>query len=238
MIGFNMKTGEIYLENVSKIYKIRSGRLFQGVPKTFITLDNLNLEIKSGDRLGLIGKNGSGKTTLLKIISGVTTVSKGNILVFGKTTSLLDLGAGFHPDLSGLDNIMLNGLLAGLSRGEVKKLTQSIIDYSGLSKFINMPFYTYSSGMKLKLAFAIAIHADPDILVFDEIVSAGDEQFIKMFATYFDKLLKQKKTLIFATHILEVLPFYCNKTLWLENGKIKQFGETNKVIAAYKQSDY
>jgi len=232
-----MKNGEVLLKGVSKVYKIRRRGLDFHSQKTFLALDNLNLKIKSGDRLGLIGNNGSGKTTLLKIISGIANPTNGEIVSKGKINSLLELSAGFHPDLSGLENIMLNGLLAGLNRKEVKEMVDEIVKYSGLSEFINMPFYTYSSGMKLRLAFSVAVHSNPDILVFDEIVSVGDEKFIQMFIKYFDKLLKQKKTLIFATHILKILPLYCNKTIWLEDGKIKMIDETKKVIKMYKQKN-
>ena len=223
-----MKKGEIILSGVSKIYKPRRGE------ESFVALDNLNLKVKSGDRIGLIGNNGSGKTTLLKVITGITRPSKGHLTVKGKVNSLLELSAGFHPDLSGLDNIMLNGLLAGMSRNSVLELKDKIIDFSDLKKHILMPFYTYSSGMKLKLAFSVAIAADPDILIFDEVVSMGDEKFIKMFIDYFSKILKQRKTVLFATHVLEILPLYCDKVIWMENGKIRMLGKTDEVIKIYK----
>lgn len=230
-----MKTGEIYLSKVSKVYSLRRGLSYKD-KKTFTALNNLTLKIKKGERLGVIGHNGSGKTTLLKIISGITTVTNGKVTSKGKIVSLLELSAGFHPDISGFDNIMLNGLLAGLNREDVCKRTNKIIVDSGLCDFIKMPFYTYSAGMKLKLAFSVAINSDPDILVFDEIVSAGDESFIKMFVNYFNKLIKEKKTLIFATHVLEVLSLYCNKILWMENGHIRMIGDTDSIIEEYKKN--
>lgn len=225
-----MKKGEIILSGVSKIYRSRGGK------QSFVALNKINLKIKPGDRVGLIGHNGSGKTTLLKLIAGIARASEGQVRVGGKVNSLLEIGAGFHPDLSGFDNIMLNGLLAGLDRSTVSKLRNKIIEFSDLGKHIHMPFYTYSSGMKLKLAFSVAVAADPDILIFDEVVSMGDEKFIQLFIKYFSEIIKQKKTIIFATHILEVLPLYCNKTVWMEEGKIKMIGETNKVIEKYKQN--
>jgi len=230
-----MKIGEILLDKVTKTYKLRRGIFFKD-KKTFTALNNLSLKINSGDRLGIIGNNGSGKTTLLKIISGITDVTKGEVITKGKIVSLLELSAGFHPDISGIDNIMLNGLLAGLNRCEVIKRTNKIILDSGISDFIKMPFYTYSSGMKLKLAFSVAINSDPDILIFDEIVSAGDEFFIKMFMNYFNKVIKEKKTLIFASHVLEVISLYCNKVLWMEHGNVRMIGETMKVIREYKKA--
>lgn len=230
-----MKTGEIYLSKISKVYNLRRG-LFYKDKKTFTALNNLTLKIKKGERLGIVGCNGSGKTTLLKIISGVTTVTNGKIISKGKIVSLLELSAGFHPDISGFDNLMLNGLLTGLSRKDVVEKTNKIVEDSGLCDFIKMPFYTYSAGMKLKLAFSVAINSNPDILIFDEIVSAGDESFIKMFVNYFNKLIKEKKTLIFATHVLDVLSLYCDRTLWMENGCIRMIGDTNRVIEEYKKN--
>jgi len=229
-----MKIGEILLDKVTKTYNLRRGIFFRN-KKTFTALDNLSLKINSGDRLGIVGNNGSGKTTLLKIISGITDVTSGKVISKGKIVSLLELSAGFHPDISGLDNIMLNGLLAGLNRDEVLKRTNKIITDSGISDFIKMPFYTYSSGMKLKLAFSVAINSDPDILIFDEIVSSGDENFVKMFVNYFDKLVVEGKTLIFATHVLEVLSLYCNKVLWMEKGQIKLMGKTSYILSEYKK---
>jgi len=232
-----MQNGDIFLKGVSKLYKIRNGGLGMEGSRDFLALDNINLRIKSGDRLGLIGHNGGGKTTLLKIIAGIAKATSGEIKSRGKINSLLEIGAGFHADLSGLENIMLNGMLAGLSRKEVKEVTDKIVEFSGISRFIKMPFYTYSSGMKLKLAFSVAVHSDPDILIFDEIVSMGDEKFIKMFKKYFSDILKLKKTIIFATHVLEVLPLYCKKTVWMEDGKIKMVGETRVVIKEYRKEN-
>ncbi|HWS48748.1 MAG TPA: ATP-binding cassette domain-containing protein [Candidatus Methanoperedens sp.] len=224
-----MKKGEIILDKVSKIYESRQGGEF------YVALDNINLKIKSGDRIGLIGCNGSGKTTLLKLIAGIAKASRGEVRVEGKVNSLLEIGAGFHPDLSGIDNIMLNGLLAGMSRNEVLELKNKIVEFSDLGEHIGMPFYTYSSGMKLKLAFSVAVAADPDILIFDEVVSMGDEKFIKMFKDYFSEVLRQRKTVLFATHVLEVLSLYCDKTIWMDKGRVRLMGKTDEVIKQYRK---
>lgn len=229
MTGYKMKKGEIILDKVSKIYESRQGGEF------YVALDNINLKIKSGDRIGLIGCNGSGKTTLLKLIAGIAKVSRGEVRVEGKVNSLLEIGAGFHPDLSGIDNIMLNGLLAGMSRNEVLELKNKIVEFSDLGEHIGMPFYTYSSGMKLKLAFSVAVAADPDILIFDEVVSMGDEKFIKMFKDYFSEVLRQRKTVLFATHVLEVLSLYCDKTIWMDKGRVRLMGKTDEVIKQYRK---
>lgn len=229
MTGYKMKKGEIILDKVSKIYESRQGGEF------YVALDNINLKIKSGDRIGLIGCNGSGKTTLLKLIAGIAKASRGEVRVEGKVNSLLEIGAGFHPDLSGIDNIMLNGLLAGMSRNEVLELKNKIVEFSDLGEHIGMPFYTYSSGMKLKLAFSVAVAADPDILIFDEVVSMGDEKFIKMFKDYFSEVLRQRKTVLFATHVLEVLSLYCDKTIWMDKGRVRLMGKTDEVIKQYRK---
>lgn len=234
--GFKMKKGNISLKNVSKVYKLRGMGFGKKNKKSFLAIDDVNIEIKSGDRYGIIGHNGSGKTTLLKLVAGISRVSKGEVTVCGKVNSLLEIGAGFHPDLSGAENIMLNGLLAGMSRNEVRNKMDKIIEFSGISEFIRMPFYTYSSGMKLKLAFSVAVHANPDILIFDEVVSMGDEKFIQMFKEYFKSILEKNVTIIFATHILDVLSLYCDKTIWMERGKIKMVGKTDDVIRKYKKA--
>jgi teichoic acid transport system ATP-binding protein len=226
-----MNKGEIILKEVTKKYKAL------GKGEEFVALDKINLTVNSGERIGLIGGNGSGKTTLLKIIAKIARPTGGQVEVEGKVNSLLEIGAGFHPDLTGFENIMLNAQLALMTRGEVEKARDEIIQISGISKFINKPFYTYSSGMKLKLAFAVAVMANPDILIFDEVVSMGDEKFIEMFKKYFKSVLKKKKTIIFATHVLEVLPLYCEKTVWLEKGKIKMMGGTARVIEEYRKKE-
>jgi lipopolysaccharide transport system ATP-binding protein len=203
--------------------------------KTRIVLSGVSLEIEKGQRVGLIGSNGSGKTTLLKIIAGISKISGGEIMVSGKVNSLMELGAGFYPDLTGRENILLNGLLAGANKRDIQRRIKDIINYSGIGKFIDYPFYTYSAGMKLRLAFSVATHADPDILLFDEIVAMGDERFIKTFKEYFLRISKEKKTIVFATHVLAVLPLYCERVIWMDKGKIRMDGDANRVIEQYKK---
>jgi ABC-type polysaccharide/polyol phosphate transport system ATPase subunit len=203
--------------------------------KTRTVLSGVTLEINKGERVGLIGSNGAGKTTLLKVIAGISKISTGKLVVNGRVNSLMELGAGFYPDLTGRENILLNGMLAGASRKEVRRSMNDIIKYSGIEKFIDYPFYTYSAGMKLRLAFSVATHASPDILLFDEIVAMGDEKFIKTFKNYFNRVLKEKKTVIFATHVLTVLPLYCERVIWMDGGKVRMDGKASEVIAKYQK---
>ncbi|MFA5894622.1 MAG: ATP-binding cassette domain-containing protein [Candidatus Shapirobacteria bacterium] len=230
------KNNEVHVQltDVYKRYSPAVGSHLRN-QKTRLVLSEVTIEINKGERVGLIGSNGAGKTTLLKVIAGISKISSGKLVVNGRVNSLMELGAGFYPDLTGRENILLNGMLAGASRKEVRRSMNDIIKFSGIAKFIDYPFYTYSAGMKLRLAFSVAIHASPDILLFDEIVAMGDEKFIKTFQDYFSRVLKEKKTVIFATHVLDVLPLYCNRVIWMDEGKVRMDGETKKVIEKYKK---
>lgn len=201
-----------------------------------VVLSGVTLQINKGERVGLIGSNGAGKTTLLKVIAGICKISEGKLTVGGRVNSLMELGAGFYPDLTGRENILLNGLLAGASKREIQRATKDIIRYSGIEQYIDYPFYTYSAGMKLRLAFSVATHASPDILLFDEIVAMGDEKFIKLFRDYFSRVVKEKKTVVFATHVLDILPLYCQRVIWMDSGKVKMDGPSEVVIEKYRRA--
>ena len=234
MTGSKTVKHYIYLQNVSKKFsQVRGLGFVEKKPRTVIS--NMTLAIAKGERVGLIGCNGSGKTTILKIIAGISSITSGKLTVEGRVNSLMELGAGFNPDLTGRENILLNGMLAGATRSEIKNTEKEIIEYSGIEKYIDLPFYTYSAGMKLRLAFSVAIHANPDILLFDEIVAMGDEKFINSFKDYFSKIVKEKKTVIFATHVLDVLPLYCPRVIWMDKGKVVMDGKSEVVIAKYRQ---
>lgn len=229
----------ISVRNVTKTYVLRHEKptliesiLYRTKKEVFTALDNISFDMNKGDRLGLIGSNGSGKTTLLKLIAGISKQQKGSINIRGKIVSLIDLSAGFHPDLSGEENIFLNGLIIGMSRNELKEKKQKIIDFADIGNFIDAPLYTYSNGMQLRLGFSIAIHSDPDILLLDEGFAVGDEVFRKKANIQIKKFKKQKKTLIMVSHWLEELEKNCNKFIWLENGKIVSSGG-NEVLKKY-----
>lgn len=199
----------------------------------FWALRNINLEIKKGEKLGIIGPNGAGKSTLLKIITGITVPTKGAVETRGRIASLIDLEAGFHPDLTGEENIYINGLLLGMTKTEIKKNFRTIVNFSGVKKFIDSPLHAYSDGMKLRLGFSVAVHSNPDILIIDEVITAGDEEFRKKSYAKMQEFFKQKKTIIFVSHNLGILEKLCPKTLWLDKGKIKALGPSKKVILNY-----
>lgn len=198
-----------------------------------IVLEGINANIKKGEVVALIGTNGSGKSTLLKLLTKIIYPNKGTIETKGKLTSLLELGAGFHPDFSGRENIYFNASIFGLTKKEIDNRLDDIIKFSELENFIDNPVRTYSSGMYMRLAFSIAINVDADILLIDEILSVGDEHFQNKC---FDKMLelkKEGKTMIFVTHSMESVKKLCDRTIWLCNGKVKMDGETSEIVNKY-----
>ncbi len=226
----NHKSIAIKLTNISKRYIVHHEKptLAEKIIKstrwkseaTFWALKNINLEIKKGERLGIIGPNGSGKTTLLKIIAGITTPTSGRVETQGKIVSLIDLEAGFHPDLTGVQNIYLNGMLLGMRRREIDCKLKNIINFADIGQFIDTQLYTYSSGMKLRLGFAIAVHADLEILILDENITFGDEFFRKKLSKKVKELFKQNKTIIIVSQWLEFLKNNCGNIMSMERGEI------------------
>jgi len=201
----------------------------------FWALRDISFEVEKGEKLGIIGPNGAGKSTLLKIICGITAPTSGQVATEGKIASLIELEAGFHPDLTGQENVSVNGLLLGMSRQEIKKKFKQIVSFSGINKFIDSPLHTYSSGMKARLGFSVAVHSDPDILIIDEVITAGDEQFRKKAYKKMEEFFQEKKTIIFVSHDLRTIEKLCPQTLWLEKGKIKALGPSRDVIKSYRQ---
>lgn len=208
-------------------------RILNGKTEEFSALKKINLEIRKGERVGLIGPNGSGKTTLLKIITGIAAPTKGDIDTFGRIVSLIDLEAGFHPDLTGIQNIYLNGMLLGMKNGEIKRKLKDIITFAGIGKFIDAQLFTYSQGMKLRLGFAVAVHANPDILILDENISVGDQEFGKLSSAKIQEFLKQGKTVLIASHNLGFIRTSCKRVIWMDKGTIKMDGSSKKVISKY-----
>ncbi len=186
----------------------------------FTALRDVNLTIRKGERVGIIGPNGSGKTTLLKIIAGITSPTKGDVTVRGKLVSLIDLNAGFHADLTGYQNIFLNALFLGMSKISIQAVLPKIIKYADINQFIDAPLYTYSSGMTLRLGFAIAVHTDPDILILDENMSVGDRDFQKKATYTINQLMKRNITVIFASHDLNRIKQLCTKIIYLDKGTV------------------
>ncbi len=196
-------------------------------------LKNINLNIKKGETVALIGTNGSGKSTLLKIMTKILYPNSGIIEINGNLTSLLELGAGFHPDFSGRENIYFNASIFGLSKKEIDDRVESIIDFSELRNYIDNPIRTYSSGMYMRLAFAVAINVNADILLVDEILSVGDEHFQNKCIEKMLELKKEGKTMVFVTHSMESVRKLCNRTVWLHNGNIQMDGNSEDVIKKY-----
>ena len=232
----------IKLENISKIYKIYSkpsDRLKEiifrkNLHRDFVALKNINLTINHGDIIGIIGENGAGKSTLLKIISKIIKPTTGKLKIFGKLSALLELGAGFHPDFTGRQNIYINGALLGLKKEEIKKREKEIIEFSELGEFIDQPVKTYSSGMYVRLAFSIATAIDPDILVVDEALSVGDQHFQKKSIDRMMKFCKEGRTILFCSHNFYHLQELCSKGIWLHKGEVKYEGNIKDAIQKYQ----
>lgn len=196
-------------------------------------LNDINLEIKKGETVALIGVNGSGKSTLLKLMTQIIFPNKGTIETKGKLTSLLELGAGFHPDFSGRENIYFNSSIFGLTRKEIDSRIEQIIEFSELKDFIDNPVRTYSSGMYMRLAFSVAINVDADILLIDEILSVGDQHFQEKCFNKMRELKKEGKTMVFVTHSMDSVRNLCDRAVWLYDGKVRMDGNTNEVIDEY-----
>lgn len=212
----NKKDVVIELSDVYKEYRTTTNKHFRA-------LDGINLQVFSGDRIGIVGPNGSGKSTLLKIIAGITRTSGGLMRVRAKVASLIDLEAGFEPELSGYENISINGLILGMTKSYLNTHMKSIIEFSGIGEYIHEPFYTYSDGMKFRLACSVAIHCNVDVIVFDEILVSGDWDFQKKVFRFLSRILKQKKiTVIICSHVPELLWSIAEKFYLIEKGKIKR----------------
>ena len=196
-------------------------------------LKDINLDIKKGETVALIGTNGSGKSTLLKLMTKIIYPTKGTIQTKGKLTSLLELGAGFHPDFSGRENIYFNASIFGLSKFEIDKRLDEIIAFSELEEFIDNPVRTYSSGMYMRLAFSVAINVDADILLVDEILAVGDQHFQDKCYKKLEELRDSNKTIVIVTHSLESVKKLCNRAIWIKDGYVKMDGETVKVVSQY-----
>lgn len=226
------KTFNVYLD---KANTIKEKMLFfsRNRKEKREVLKGINLNIKKGEAVALIGTNGSGKSTLLKLMTKILYPNKGTIETNGKLTSLLELGAGFHPDFSGRENIYFNASIFGLTKTEIDEKLEQIIEFSELRNFIDNPVRTYSSGMFMRLAFAVAINVNADILLVDEILSVGDEHFQNKCIEKMLELKSQGKTMVFVTHSMQSVRKLCDRAVWICNGKIQMDGDVNEVIDKY-----
>jgi len=201
--------------------------------RDFWALQDVNLSVNRGETLGLIGHNGAGKSTLLKLIARVFRPTAGRVVVTGKVAPLLEFGAGFHPELTGRENIYLNGALMGFSYREMEEKIEGIVDFAEIWDFIDVPLRTYSSGMKARLGFAVATDVQPDILLIDEVLSVGDESFKRKSSARMQKFRDRGATIIFVSHDMEMIQKMCNRAAWLDHGRLKVIGAANEVVQAY-----
>ena len=233
----------IRVKNISKKYKIynseknRLGQIInpfnKNTQKEYIALNNISFDVNEGEILGIIGSNGSGKSTLLKILAGVCFKTSGELFIKGKVASILELGTGFNNELTGIENIYLNASIMGIGKEEINKIKDDIINFADIGEFINYPIKTYSSGMYARLAFAVAIHVNPDILIVDEILSVGDIEFQNKCMDKFKEFKSLGKTIIYVSHGLDAVQNYCEKAIWLEKGEIKEIGSAIEVVEKY-----
>ncbi|MCW3117694.1 MAG: transporter ATP-binding protein [Chitinophagaceae bacterium] len=199
----------------------------------FWALKDISFEINQGEAVGIIGRNGAGKSTLLKVLSRITEPSNGRIEINGRVASLLEVGTGFHPELTGRENIFLNGAILGMSRVEIKNKFDEIINFAGVEKFLDTPVKRYSSGMYVRLAFAVAAHLEPEILVVDEVLAVGDAEFQKKCIGKMDEVSKSGRTVLFVSHNMGVIAELCQKCILLDKGEVKLHDKTNKVLDQY-----
>ncbi len=238
-----MKEPIISLQQVGKSFRLydhdfdRVREIFTGKAryKEYVALEDITLDVGAGEVVGIVGKNGAGKSTLLKILANTLQASSGRVDIKGRVAALLELGASFHPEMSGHDNVYLNCSIQGLSKTETDAIYADIINFSGISEFIHQPVKTYSSGMFVRLAFSIATHVDPDILIIDEALSVGDGVFARRS---FDRIMEFKrsgKTILFCSHSLYQVEAICDRVIWLERGRIRGAGEPARVITEYDE---
>lgn len=234
--------GKKYLLGIAKSGSLRENISSLFVDKTkakteFWALKNINLEIQKGDVVGIVGKNGAGKSTLLKLLSQITKPTEGTIEINGRIASLLEVGTGFHPELTGRENIYLNGTILGMSRREVKAKFDEIVEFSGVEKFIDTPVKHYSSGMYVRLAFAVAAHLEPEILIIDEVLAVGDAEFQKKCLGKMQDVAKNGRTVLFVSHNMAAVKELCNKGILLQHGVLKSSGTIDEIISDYIKTD-
>lgn len=226
------KTFKLYSDKPQTL-KERLVRGWKNKTEERVVLKDINLEINKGETVALIGVNGSGKSTLLKLMTKIIYPNKGTLKTYGKLTSLLELGAGFHPDFTGRENIYFNAAIFGLTKKEIDDRLQSIIEFSELGDFIDSPVRTYSSGMYMRLAFSVAINVDAEILLIDEILAVGDQHFQDKCFAKLEELAKSKMTIVIVSHSLDSIKKLCNRAIWINEGKVAMDGNCSDVIDEY-----
>jgi ABC-type polysaccharide/polyol phosphate transport system ATPase subunit len=200
---------------------------------TFAALQGISFDVPAGSTYGIIGRNGSGKSTMLKCVAGITRPTTGTVTVNGRVSALIELGAGFHPEISGRENVFINGIMLGLSRKEITRRFDEIVEFAELEEFIDAPVKTYSSGMYMRLGFAVAIHVDPDVLLVDEVLAVGDEGFTHKCLDKFAEFRRRGRTILLVTHSLGLVERFCDEALWIDDGVARGHGDPRRVVGAY-----
>jgi ABC-type polysaccharide/polyol phosphate transport system ATPase subunit len=238
----------ITLTNVTKIYRRYGGRQFSTLKsallsgslvrnlrpsETFPALTDVSFAVPAGATFGVVGRNGSGKSTALKVVAGITKPTSGTVQVEGRISALIELGAGFHPEISGRENVFINGIMLGLSKREIQKRFDEIVEFAELTDFIDAPVKTYSSGMYMRLGFSVAIHVDPEVLLVDEVLAVGDEGFTHKCLDKFGEFKRRGKTILLVTHSLSLVERFCDEAIWLDAGRKRAEGDPKRVVGAY-----
>jgi ABC-type polysaccharide/polyol phosphate transport system ATPase subunit len=239
----------IEVTNASKIYRrysrrrqfstLKSALLSRSLirnlrpDETFAAVSGVTFTVPRGRTLGVVGRNGSGKSTLLKLVAGITKPTSGTVSVNGRVSALIELGAGFHPEISGRENVFINGIMLGLTKREVARRFDEIVDFAEMKDFIDAPVKTYSSGMYMRLGFAVAIHVDPDVLLVDEVLAVGDEGFTHKCLDKFAEFKRRGKTILLVTHSLGLVERFCDDALWMDGGHMKGMGDPKRIVGAY-----
>lgn len=224
------------IRNINNLKKLTSFEASKSEEDVIWALKDISFEVKHGETLGVIGRNGAGKSTLLKIISRITEPSKGEINLFGRVGSLLEVGTGFHPELTGRENVYMNGTILGMSKKEINKKFDEIIDFSGVEKFIDTPIKRYSSGMKVRLAFSVAANLDPEILIIDEVLAVGDSDFQNKCINKMSTISNQGRTILFVSHNMAALTSLCTRGIYINEGLIEKEGTSSEVVKYYLDS--
>ncbi len=200
---------------------------------SFFALDDVSFDVERGRTIGIIGRNGSGKSTALKLVAGITKPTSGTVQVNGRISALIELGAGFHPEISGRENVFINGMMLGLSKREIQDRFEEIVEFAELQDFIDAPVKTYSSGMYMRLGFAVAINVNPDVLLVDEVLAVGDEAFTHKCLDKFAEFRRRGKTVLIVTHTLDLVTRFCDEALWLDHGRLRAHGDPRRIVDAY-----
>jgi lipopolysaccharide transport system ATP-binding protein len=201
--------------------------------ETFAAVKDVSFKVPKGITYGVIGRNGSGKSTMLKLVAGITKPTEGTVVVDGRISALIELGAGFHPEISGRENVFINGIMLGLSKREVTRRFDEIVEFADLRDFIDAPVKTYSSGMYMRLGFAVAINVDPDVLLVDEVLAVGDEAFTHKCLDKFAEFRRRGKTILLVTHSLNLVERFCDEVLWLDAGRVRGEGDPRRIVSGY-----